>query len=325
MTTTFFLAILLLFVAVVLASQGAWEWWNSRHGAVARRLESRIEAVATGGVGRREAISILKARRLDGSTLFERALLLIPGIRSFEDWVQQSGIRWTAGRLIGLCALMPVLVAMAGMVVRVPLAILASVAVASGLLPLIYVRRRRAKRMLRFQKQLPDACDMLARALRSGHAFAGAIDMVGTEFADPMGAEFRITFDEVNYGVSINQALTALAQRMPVADLRYLVIAVLIQRDTGGNLAELLDGIASLVRERFKLFDKVRVLSAEGVLSARVLGLLPVFTGAAISFVNPDFLEVLWKDPAGVMMLEAGTVLLAAGMFWGRRIVRIRV
>ncbi|MEX3967987.1 type II secretion system F family protein [Paraburkholderia sp. EG286B] len=325
MSTTFILAILLLFVAVVLASQGAWEWWNSRHGAVARRLESRIEAVATGGVGRKEAMSILKSRKLDGSTFGQRMLLLMPGIRSFEAWVQQSGISWTASRVIAMCALMPVLVIAAGMFIRVPLVMLASGAAMSTLLPLMYVRFRRTKRMRRFQKQLPDACDMLARALRSGHSFSGAIDLVGTEFADPMGAEFRTTFDEINYGVSLNEALTALAQRVPVGDLRYLVIAVLIQRETGGNLAELLDGIASLVRERFKLFDKVRVLSAEGVLSARVLGLLPVVTGGAISFVNPDFLEVLWQDPAGVLMLQAGTVMLLAGMVWGRRIVRIRV
>jgi tight adherence protein B len=325
MNTTFILAILLLFVAVVLASQGAWEWWNSRHGAVARRLESRIDAVATGGTGRKEAMSILKARKLDGSTLFERVLLLLPGIRGFEAWVQQSGISWTTSRLLAMCALMPVVVATAGMFIHMPLAVLVSVAVASPLLPLLYVRFRRTKRMRRFQKQLPDACDMLARALRSGHAFSGAIDLVGTEFADPMGAEFRTTFDEINYGVSLNEALTSLAQRVPIGDLRYLVIAVLIQRETGGNLAELLDSIANLVRERFKLFDKVRVLAAEGVLSARVLGLLPVATAGAIWLVNPDFLTVLWQDPAGVMMLEAGTALLVAGMIWGKRIVRIRV
>ncbi|MCG5075260.1 type II secretion system F family protein [Paraburkholderia tagetis] len=325
MSTTFFLAILLLFVAVVLAAQGAWEWWNSRHGAVARRLESRLEAVATGGMGRKESMSILKAQRLDGSTLFGRALLLVPKIRSFEAWVQQSGVSWTAARLIALCAVMPVFVFVVGLFFRVPFAMLASIAVVSALLPLLYVSRRRSKRLLRFQKQLPDACDMLARALRSGHAFTGAIDMVGTEFADPMGAEFRVTFDEINYGVSLNDALLGLAQRVPVGDLRYFVIAVLIQRETGGNLAELLDSIASLVRERFKLFDKVRVLAAEGVLSARVLCLLPVFTAGAIAFLNPDFLDVLWKDPTGVMLLEGVSVLMVIGTIWVRRIVRIHV
>ncbi|WP_213297062.1 type II secretion system F family protein [Paraburkholderia sacchari] len=325
MSTTFFLAILLLFVAVVLAAQGAWEWWNSRHGAVARRLEARLEAVATGGTGRKETMSILKARRLDGSTLFGRALLLVPKIRSFEAWVQQSGISWTAARIAALCAVMPVFVLVVGLFVRVPFAMLAAAAGASALLPLLYVSRRRAKRLLRFQKQLPDACDMLARALRSGHAFTGAIDMVGTEFADPMGAEFRVTFDEINYGVSLNDALLGLAHRVPVGDLRYFVIAVLIQRETGGNLAELLDSIASLVRERFKLFDKVRVLAAEGVLSARVLCLLPVFTAGAIAFLNPDFLEVLWKDPTGVMLLEGVSVLMVIGTIWVRRIVRIHV
>src|SRR6516225_5700888 len=137
---------------------------------------------------------------------------------------------------------------------------------------------------------------MLVRALRSGHAFSGAIDLVGTQFAEPAGGEFRIAFDEINYGLSLNDALTALANRMPVSDLRYLVIAVLIQRETGGNLAELLEGIASLVRERFRLFDKVRVLSAEGKLSAWVLSLLPFGTAALISAGNPSFLAVLWTD-----------------------------
>jgi tight adherence protein B len=189
----------------------------------------------------------------------------------------------------------------------------------------LYVRRRRAKRLRQLERQLPEACDMLARALRSGHAFSLAIDMVGTEFAEPMGGEFRATFDEINYGVSLNEALANLAMRVPIRDLRYFVIAVLIQRETGGNLAEVLDGITALVRERFKLFDKVRVLSAEGRLSAWVLGLLPFIVGMLMLFLNPGFLQVLWQDPMGLKMTIAALSSMAVGVVWMSRVVALRV
>ncbi|HHX4174562.1 TPA: type II secretion system F family protein, partial [Burkholderia contaminans] len=166
---------------------------------------------------------------------------------------------------------------------------------------------------------------MISRALRSGHSFTSTLGMVGDEFPDPMGGEFRITFDEVNYGVSLHDALMNLATRVPVQDLRYFVIAVLIQRETGGNLAELLDCISALIRERFKLFDKVRVLSAEGRLSAWILGLLPFGTAAVMALLNREFLSVLWEDPAGIRMVGGMLVSMLFGLFWIRRIVRIRV
>lgn len=325
MSSTFVTAAVLLFVAVVLGCQGAWEWWNSRHGAAARRLEARFEALAAGGETRKEALSILKSRRLGDASLFGRVLLVTPGIRSLDKFLMQSGLRWSVARLIVTCAALALAAFAGGWLAQLPLVGALAAAAVCALLPVLYVRRRRARRLLHFERQLPEVCDMLARALRSGHAFSGAIDMIGTEFAEPAGGEFRIAFDEINYGVSLNDALTALATRVPVRDLRYLVIAVLIQRETGGNLAELLDGIAGLMRERFKLFDKVRVLSAEGRLSAWVLGLLPVASAALISVVNPDFLAVLWRDPAGLRLLDTAICALALGAVWIRRIVKIRV
>lgn len=166
---------------------------------------------------------------------------------------------------------------------------------------------------------------MLARALRSGHAFTSAMQMVGTEFADPMGTEFRLAFGEINYGVPIGEALTNLVKRVPIRDLRYFVIAVLIQRETGGNLAELLDNITALIRERFKLYDRVRVLSAEGRLSVWVMASLPIATGAMIYLMNPAFISVLWTDKMGLWILGAALVLLVIGVFWTSRVVKIRV
>ena len=207
----------------------------------------------------------------------------------------------------------------------VPLIFALAAALLSAVMPLLYIRRRRASRLRKLDRQFPNVCDMLARALRSGNAFTGAIGMVGTEFAEPMSSEFRITFDEINYGISLNDALLNLATRVPIRDLRYLVIAVLIQRETGGNLAELLDGISALILERFKLFDKVRVLSAEGKMSAWILGLLPFGTAAIMMVLNPGFLDVLWQDPAGLNLLYAVLGSMMFGLLWMRHIVKMRV
>ncbi|HKT99387.1 MAG TPA: type II secretion system F family protein [Paraburkholderia sp.] len=325
MSSTLITAGVLLFVAVVLGCQSAYVWWNSRHGAAARRLQARLDALTKGSEARKEAMSILKSRRLSDASATGRLLLAMPGVRSLDAWLMQSGLLWSVPRLFATCAVFALAAAFAcAMLSHLPLVVALAAAALCAPLPALYVRRRRARRLVRFEQQLPEICDMLGRALRAGHAFSSAIDMVGSEFAEPAGGEFRITFDEITYGVSLNDALCSLANRMPVNDLRYLVIAVLIQRDTGGNLAELLDSTAWLIRERLKLFDKVRVLSAEGRLSAWVLGLLPVGSAALISVLNPPFLEVFWKDPVGVQLFYSVLVSMLCGVFWVRRIVKIK-
>lgn len=325
MSQTFYAAVALVFVAVVLAIEGAWIWWNSKHGAVARRLESRIRAVAHVAGTRHETQTILKSRELDDASLLHRVLAKLGLAHPLVLMLQQSGLRWSIARLVGTCLALPPLIFAALGLLRVPATVAAIAAAVAALLPFVYVQSRRTRRLYQFERQLPDACDMLARSLRSGHAFAAAIQMVGLEFAEPMGGEFRYTFDEINYGVPLNDALTNLARRVPIHDLRYFVIAVLIQRESGGNLAELLDSITVLVRERFKFFDKVRVLSAEGKLSAWVLVLLPFVTAGVMLVINPDFLQVLWQDPAGLRIVEVALGLMVVGVFWIRRTVRIRV
>jgi tight adherence protein B len=178
---------------------------------------------------------------------------------------------------------------------------------------------------VQIDQQLPDALDMMSRALRAGHAFPSALKMVGDEMPDPIAAEFRIAFDEINFGVAQKDALLNLATRVPIPDFRYFVIAVLIQRETGGNLAELLDNIAAIVRGRHKLAGTIRVLSAEGRLSAWILCVLPFALGLAIFLINREFIQVLWTDPLGWRLVVVAAVLMAIGVFWMRNIVRIRV
>ncbi|QBQ98309.1 type II secretion system F family protein [Paraburkholderia pallida] len=325
MSHSFYAAIALVFVAVVLACEAAWIWWSSRHGAVARRLQSRIDAVSNAAGAVHEKLTILKTPVLDESSRFHRVLGKLRITQSLVLFLQQSGVGWSVGRLVGTCIALPPAVFALLSILRVSMGVSALAAISVAVLPLVWVQGRRARRLRQFERQLPDACDMLARSLRAGHAFAAAIQMVGLEFAEPMGGEFRYTFDEINYGVSLNDALTNLARRMPIHDLRYFVIAVLVQREAGGNLAELLDSITMLVRERFKFFDKVRVLCAEGKLSAWVLVLLPFVTAGAMLVINPGFLEVLWQDPAGLRVVQVALVLMVIGVFWIRRTVRIRV
>jgi len=325
MNTIFYGFVILTFVAVVLAIEGGYQWWNARHGAAARRIESRIRSMSAGGNVQQERLSILKKRMLDESKPFDRLLLRMPRVHRLDLVIQQSGLDWTLPKLIMLSALFAAFAWLALSFATLPQLAALPVALFAGCLPMMYVMRCRGKRMRKLERQLPDICDMIARALRSGHSFTSTLGMVGDEFPDPMGGEFRVTFDEVNYGVSLHDALMNLVTRVPVQDLRYFVIAVLIQRETGGNLAELLDSIAALIRERFKLFDKVRVLSAEGRLSAWILGLLPFGTAAVMALLNREFLSVLWEDPAGIRMVGMMLVSMLFGLFWIRRIVRIRV
>jgi tight adherence protein B len=325
MNPIFYAFIVLVFVAVVLAVEAFYIWWSSHHGSAARRIEARIRALSAGGQVQKERLSILKDRMLRESGSLEKLLMQMPRVKKFDLLIQQSGLDLSVARLLLMSVTLPLVVLATATFLPVSMAISALVALATGTVPFLYVARQRAKRLRRLEQQLPDVADAIGRALRAGHAFPSALGMVSDEFAEPMGGEFRITFDEINYGVPMNDALMNLATRVPISDVRYFVIAVLIQRETGGNLAEVLDAIAFLLRERFKLFDKVRVLSAEGKLSAWVLGLLPFVTAGAMMVFNREFLEVLWTDPAGVNVIEAMAGMMVSGVFWMRRIIRIRV
>ncbi|RQS16212.1 pilus assembly protein TadB [Burkholderia sp. Bp9002] len=325
MDPIFYAFVILLFVAVVLTFEGIYQWWNARHGVSAKRIEARIRAMSAGGQVQKERLSILKERMLNEAKPFDRLLMAMPRIQSVDLLLQQSGMSWSVAKLAGISLALPPIVLLALSFTTLPLLIAAIVALPAASLPMLFVMRNRGRRMRKLERQLPDVCDMIARALRSGHAFTSAIGMVSDEFSEPMGSEFRVTFDEINYGVSLHDALMNLATRVPVRDLRYFVIAVLIQRETGGNLAELLDSIAALIRERFKLFDKIRVLSAEGRMSAWVLGLLPFATAGAMMVLNPEFLAVLWQDTAGIKMVATTLVSMAFGVLWMRRIIRIHV
>ncbi|MBB3013589.1 type II secretion system F family protein [Cupriavidus alkaliphilus] len=325
MSTIFYAFGILLFVAVVLCVEGIYLWWNNAHGPAAKRIEARLRALSAGGHVGAEQLSILKKRMLADSPRLQQWLMRMPRIGALDRWLEQSGSSWSVAQLLGYCAMVVLCTVALIPLLPVPASLVMLGAVLTAMLPVLHVVRLRSKRLKQLEAQLPDAVDMISRALRAGHSFSGALSMVGQEMKAPIGPEFRTTFEEINYGVALDEAMTNLAMRVPVADLRYFVIAVLIQRESGGNLAEILDTIGTMVRERLKLFDKIRVLSAEGKMSAWVLGLLPFCTAGLILVVNPGFMNVLWEDPLGLRMIGGALVSMSFGVLWMRKIIRIRV
>lgn len=315
----------LLFAAVILLTEGLWLWWSGSHGGGARRIARRLQLMSGRGEGGADKVSILKQRRYSESPALERRLRRIPQLARLDRLLLQSGLRCSMAQLLASwCLLLP-----ASLLLPVALAmpLLAALLLAAGLLlaPLGVLLRARAERLRRIEAQLPEAADFLGRALRAGHSFANVLQMASDELSEPIAGEFKAAHEEIHYGVPMNEALHNLAARIPLTDLRYLVIAVLIQRESGGNLAEILGNTARLIRARLKLLGQVRVLSAEGKLSAWILGLLPVAVLLVMSVVNPAYISVLWTDPLGVRLLWFSAASMAGGVFWMRKVIRIRI
>jgi len=198
-------------------------------------------------------------------------------------------------------------------------------AVVLGALPAGYLYWLKSQRMAKFERQLPEALELVSRALRAGHAFSVGLKLVGDEAADPIGIEFRRVFDEVSMGVALPQALKNMTDRLDCVDLRFFVTAVLVQRETGGNLAEIIDSLAGLIRRRFELQLKVTALSAEGRFSGIILFCLPLVVGSALYMMNPEYMSILFTDPVGQNMLMVGSFLMVTGAIVMKRMVAIKV
>jgi tight adherence protein B len=192
-------------------------------------------------------------------------------------------------------------------------------------LPFGYLYWRKAKRMAKFQRQLPEALELIARALRAGHAFFVGLKLVGEEFPEPIGPEFKRAFDEVSMGISVPQALQNLADRVDCIDVKFFVTSVSVQRETGGNLAEIIESLGHVIRKRFELYMKIAALSAEGRVSAIILFALPLVLGLFLYRMNPEYIGVLFTDPIGHTMLMTGSALMIIGAFITRKMINIEV
>ncbi len=194
-----------------------------------------------------------------------------------------------------------------------------------GSLPLVHVFHQRRKRFKLFTEQFPDALDMMTNALRAGHAFARALQLVATEAPDPVGMEFRKTFEEQNLGIPVKEALINLTQRIDIVDLKLFATAVIIQRESGGNLTEMLSKISATIRARFKLLGQIKVLTAQGRFSGFILGSLPIGMALIVSTLNPDYISLLWVEPMGRFMIAIGLTMQILGFIIMQKIVKIKL
>ena len=179
--------------------------------------------------------------------------------------------------------------------------------------------------MALFEEQLPDAIVTMTRALRAGHPFPAALKMIGDEFDEPIAAEFELTFGDINYGNDVRRAMLGLLSRIPTVTVMALVTAVLVQKESGGNLAEILERISAVIRGRFRLFRKIKTLSAEGRMSAWVLATVPLGLFVVLTLTSPDYLPVLVDDPRGHKMIIASIISASCGIYWIKKILRIEV
>lgn len=316
--------VVLAFLAVVLFLEGLYLTWNAYRGPEARRILQRLQSLSAGG-SQSVAAPLVRKRLLSDISAVERLLLQLPRIHAFDRFLVQSGMNLSVAEALGIAAGLALVVGTVLALAGLPLLLSVGAAMLVIALWMGYIQRRRMQRMHLIEQQLPDVLDLMARAMQAGHAFSSALHLVGTEGPQPIAQEFHTAFDEINFGIPSEKALANLAARVGSGDLRFFVIAVVIQRETGGNLAELLTSIAALIRERQKLFGTIRVLSAEGRISAWILTLLPFVLAAAISLVNREFISKLWTDPLGLRMVGIALALMLLGIWWMWRLVKIRI
>lgn len=315
----------LVFAAVILLIEGGYYWWSGNHGKEARRIARRLRVMSGGLDATGEQVSILKQRRYSQHAWIDDFLHKRRLANTLDRLLLQSGTKWTVSQFVA-ATLGTFIVALALVqVTNVPALPQCVIVALFSCTPWFLMRRARAARLLKIEEQLPEAADFLSRAMRAGHSFTNVLQMVGNELPEPLSGEFRAAHQELNYGVPLNEALYNLADRIPLTDLRYLVIAVVIQRESGGNLAEILNNISYIIRERLKLVGKVRVLSAEGRMSAWVLGMLPFAVMLFMLIANPTYISLLWTDPTGIQMLWSSAGMLLIGVLWIRRVVHIRI
>ncbi len=244
---------------------------------------------------------------------------------SLATLIEQSGVRTTPSAImLAIVAAAIVFGFISMLFISVPI-FWALAALAGSFVPYIWLRHKRAQRIKRFEEQFPEALDLLSRAIRAGHAFQTAMGMVADELPSPVGVEFKKAFEQQNFGLPLRDVLDQMAERVPILDVKFFVTAVTIQRETGGNLAEILDNLAHVVRERFKILRQVRVHTAHGRFTGYVLLALPAVLAVALTFINPEHMNVMFKERMGQMMLVGAIVMQAFGFLWIRKVIQIEV
>jgi tight adherence protein B len=314
----FVFALFLVLGAYVLATHGT----DKKRAKLQKRLsEALMHSAHT------EDVDVVLARNelMSEIPMVNRTLINIQAALQLKRMLDQADLHITPSRLLMFSFMAGMLGALAASVLTVfiPIMILAGLGTAS--IPFIHVWWKRRKRFNSFLEHLPDALDLVSRALSAGHAFSEALHMVSTEMPEPIATEFRKAYEEQNLGLSVKLALENLTQRIPLLDLKMCVTAILIQRETGGNLAEILEKVAYTIRERFRIMGDLKTLTTSSRMSAWLLCALPIFVALAVTVMNPEYMSVLWKDPRGHYLIAAAMTMQVIGMLIVRKILQIKI
>jgi len=270
-------------------------------------------------------IDIVKKRVLSEIPFLNKLLLKIPGIAALDRLTLKANSKYSAGFYV-FSAFFLATIGFIGinffLVNRLSSLFIAAVLAS---LPFLHLQLLKQKRIEKFRSQFPEALDLISRALKAGHSLNSGMKLAADEFGDPLGPEFDETLGEINFGVSVADALKNLAKRIECPELKYFVVAVILQRETGGNLSELIESLAGLIREKFKFQGKVKTLSAEGRLSAVILVAIPFFIAIYLHLSNPDYIGLLFSEPVGRIMVTVAVIMMAIGILVMKKLVRIKV
>ena len=275
--------------------------------------------------GHGPAILVLRESEAAGAAWLQPFVQRIARTWNLEMLLRQAGLRWGVQRLLLLMAGFAVALGLLTFVLtsRVPYAVVA--AALGAYLPLLHVRRKKTKRLDEFEEQFPEAVELMARSLRAGHPFSASLKMASEECDQPIRGELRQAFEEQRLGLPMDDSLVGIADRVDLIDVRIFVTAVMIQREVGGNLAEVLDNLSAMIRERFKLRGKLRTLAAEGVMSMWVMLVLPPAMTGIMLLINREYIMTLFREPAGKAVVLACLAMQTLGYFWMRRIIQIKI
>jgi tight adherence protein B len=302
-------------------------WRDARREARrTRQVAERLRALSFENVMEEEGVlKLLREEELSNVPLLRAVLRAMPKIENLRQLMDQGAVKMKVGTFYLLSAVCAAAAGAVGALLRLPPVFPFILCAGAACLPYLYLLRKKKKRIEAFEAAFPEAIDLLARAIRAGHAFSTGFQMIGEEIPDPVGEEFRRCFEEQKFGLPLKDSMLNLMERIELLDLRIFVTAILIQREVGGNLAEILDKIAYTIRERFKILRQVRVYTAQGRLTGYLLAALPLVLGSIIFAMNAEYMKILVEREIGRVMIAAAAVMQVTGFFIIRKIIHIKV
>lgn len=311
--------------AVTVLAMG-WEWWGDRRRQ--RELTRRLEGYGPddGDSKKQDPFGDLFKQAGDQrSSWLDPVVARFPQTRDLQHLLDQADVPWRAGTFFMATMGAAVGSGLVPMIILGQPVVALGTAITGASMPYIYVRRRKTKRLHAFEEGFPESIDLLGRAIRAGHAFSTGLQMVADESPEPIAGEFRRVFEEQKFGLSLEDSLLALADRIELLDMRIFVTAVMIQREVGGNLAEILDKISYTIRERFMIERQVRVYTAQGRFTGYLLAGLPIAVGFLIFLLNSEYMSILWQRQVGRVLMAVAAVMQIIGFFVIRKIINIEV